>query len=168
MVPYTEDEREAELTRLMRQYGDAVKRLCCVYLRDLGAAEDAAQETFIRAYEHMDRLLSGEIANEKAWLMAVAVNACRTMLRSSWMRHVDRRQSIEALPLCAPSGDETGLALTQAIMALPVKLREIVLLHYYQDINLKTCARILGISAASATRRMKLAQQKLREELERG
>ena len=35
MVPYTEDVREQELTRLMAQYGDSVKRLCTVYLRDL-------------------------------------------------------------------------------------------------------------------------------------
>lgn len=165
---FAEDAREQELTRLMRTYGDSVKRLCCVYLRDLGVAEDAAQETFIRAYEHADRLLSGEINNEKAWLMTIAVNACRSMLRSSWMRHVDRRQSIETLPLASPSGEDMSLALTQAIATLPVKLRELVLLHYYQDLNLRICAKILGISPATATRRLQQAQKKLRDELERG
>ena len=168
MISYTEDARERELTRLMAQYGDGVKRLCCVYLRELGTAEDAAQETFIKAYEHMNQLLSGEIANEKAWLMRIAVNCCRDMLRSSWMRHIDKRRSIEDLTLTSPSNHEENFALTQAVMTLPVKLREIVLLYYYQDLNLRTCAQTLDISAATATRRLQQAQKKLRAELERG
>ena len=168
MIPYTEDVREQELTRLMSQYGDSVKRLCCVYLRDLGAAEDAAQETFIKVYDHIDQLLRGEIMSEKAWLMRIAVNACRDMLRSSWMRHIDRRRTIEDLTLVSPSNHEESFALTQAVMSLPVKLRELVLLYYYQDLNLRTCAQALDISAATATRRLKQAQKKLRAELERG
>ena len=167
-MSYTEDERERELVRLMSQYGDSVKRVCAVYLRDLGAAEDAAQETFIKAYEHVDRILSGEIVSEKAWLMRIAVNSCRNMLRSSWMRHVDRRRSIEELPLSASHDNDDSIALTQAIMSLPVKLREVVLLYYYQDLNLRTCAQILDVSAATATRRLQQAQKKLRAELERG
>ena len=54
MGAYTEDMREAVLMRLMQQYGDSLKRMCCIYLHDMGAAEDAAQETFIRAYEHIE------------------------------------------------------------------------------------------------------------------
>ena len=168
LMPFTEDVREQELTRLMAQYGDSVKRLCSVYLRDLGAAEDAAQETFIKAYEHISQILSGEIMSEKAWLMRIAVNSCRDMLRSSWMRHIDKRRAIEDLTLVSPSNHEESFALTQAVMALPVKLREVVLLYYYQDMNLRSCAQTLDISAATATRRLKQAQNKLRAELERG
>ena len=63
MAAYTEEVREQALVRLMEQYGDGIKRMCCVYLRDLGAAEDASQETFIKAYSHIDGLLCGEIEN---------------------------------------------------------------------------------------------------------
>lgn len=76
--------------------------------------------------------------------MRIAVNTCKDTLRSSWMRHIDRRQEIEALPLSIASCPEEKLALTQAIMALPPKLREIVLLYYYQDMSLRTCANVLG------------------------
>ena len=61
MSPFTEDEREQRLRHLMEVYGDGLKRLCCVYLRDMGLAEDAVQETFIKAYDHIDELLSGKI-----------------------------------------------------------------------------------------------------------
>lgn len=168
MPAFTEDERGRALTRLMRAYGDSVKRLCCAYLGQMDAAEDAAQETFVKAFEHIDRLLSGEIANEKAWLMRIAVNNCRSVFRSPWARMFDRRRSIEELPLASPPGDDERIALTQAVMGLPVKLRELILLHYYQDLSLRACAQILDISAATASRRLAKAQEALRAALERG
>lgn len=168
MSSYTEEEREQALSDLMRRHGDSIKRMCCVYLRDMGTAEDAAQETFIKAYSHIDELLRGDIQNEKAWLTRIAINTCKDMLRSSWMRHIDRRKTIEELPLAAPAGHEENLALTEAITKLPPKHREIVLLHYYQGLNLRTCAQILGISAPTATRRLSQATKRLRLEFEGG
>lgn len=130
MASYTEDTREQALTQLMHLYGDSIKRMCGVYLRDMGMADDAAQETFIKAYDHIDEWLDGEINNEKAWLMRIAINTCKDTLRSSWMRHIDRHQTIEALPLSITPNNEERLALTQAIMALAPKYKEIVLLYY--------------------------------------
>lgn len=167
MAAYTEDAREQALVRLMEQYGDGIKRMCCVYLRDLGAAEDAAQETFIKAYDHIEALLRGEIMNERAWLSRIAINTCKDMLRSSWMRHIDRRRAIEELPLSVAPTHEDSLFLTQSVMALPPKLKEIVLLYYYQDMNLRTCAQVLGISAATATRRLQQAHARLQKDMER-
>ena len=168
MAAYTEEIREQALVRLMNTYGDGIKRMCCVYLHDSGSAEDAAQDTFIKAYEHIDRILSGEILSEKAWLMRIAINTCKDMLRSSWMRHIDKRRAIEELPLSVSFSHEDSLALTQSIMALPPKLKDIVLLYYYQDMNLRTCAQVLGISAPTATRRLQQAQKKLKIDMERG
>lgn len=59
MASYTEDTREQALTQLMHLYGDSIKRMCGVYLRDMGMADDAAQETFIKAYDHIDEWLDG-------------------------------------------------------------------------------------------------------------
>ena len=168
MGPYTEEVREDALIRLMEGYGDSVKRMCCVYLRDLGVAEDAAQDTFLKAYEHIDQILSGEIRNEKAWLMRIAINTCRDTLRSSWMRHIDRRRAIEELPLAAPPQHQENLELTEAILSLPPKLKDIVLLHYYQGLTLRICAQILGISAPTASRYLAQAMKRLRLDLERG
>ena len=162
MAGTTKEAREAALVRLMDSYGDSVKRLCCVYLRELGAAEDAAQDTFVKAYQHIDELIGGTVRAEKAWLMRIAVNTCKDVLRSSWLRRIDRRRPIEELPLCAPAGHEESLAVMQAVSSLSPRLREIVLLHYYEDMSLKLCAQALGISAATATRRLQQAQERLR------
>ena len=99
--------------------------------------------------------------------MRIAINTCKDVLRSSWMRRFDRRRAIEDLPLSMTPNHDENIALMQAISTLPSKLKEIVLLHYYQDLSLRTCAQILGISAATATRRLQQAQAKLKLELER-
>ena len=168
MAAYTEEVREQALVRLMEQYGDGIKRICCVYLRDLSAAEDAAQETFIKAYDHIEPLLGGEIMNERAWLSRIAINTCKDMLRSSWMRHIDRQRAIEELPLAAPPQHQENLELTEAILKLPPKLKDIVLLHFYQGLSLRTCAQILGISAPTASRYLAQATRRLKMDLERG
>ena len=168
MSPFTEDEREQRLRHLMEVYGDGLKRLCCVYLRDMGLAEDAVQETFIKAYDHIDELLSGKIESTKAWLIRIAVNTCKDTLRSSWMRHIDNRQEIEALPLSIASRAEERLALTQAIMALAPKHREIVLLYYYQDMKLTEIAQVLEVAPSTVKRRLDSAHKALQRKLEGG
>lgn len=157
---------ENRLREWISRYSDDVLRTCFALLSDRTLAEDAMQDTFMKAWKAMSQFEGRENASPKTWLMRIAVNTCKDTLRSSWMRHIDRRQEIEALPLSIASCPEEKLALTQAIMALPPKLREIVLLYYYQDMSLRTCANVLGISAPTATRRLQQAQKKLRIQLE--
>ena len=115
-----------------------------------------------------DELLSGKIESTKAWLMRIAVNTCKDTLRSSWMRHIDNRQEIEALPLSIASCAEERLALTQAIMALAPKHREIVLLYYYQDMTLTEIAQVLEVAPSTVKRRLDSAHKALQRKLEGG
>lgn len=163
---FTSVPSEIRLKEWISRYSDDVLRTCFVLLSDQSLAEDAMQDTFTKAWKNMSQFEGRENASPKTWLMRIAVNTCKDTLRSSWMRHIDRRQEIEALPLSIASCPEEKLALTQAIMALPPKLREIVLLYYYQDMSLRTCANVLSISAPTATRRLQQAQKKLRIQLE--
>ena len=163
---FTSVPSEIRLKEWISRYSDDVLRTCFVLLSDQSLAEDAMQDTFTKAWKNMSQFEGRENASPKTWLMRIAVNTCKDTLRSSWMRHIDRRQEIEALPLSIASCPEEKLALTQAIMALAPKHREIVLLYYYQDMSLRACAQVLGISAPTATRRLQQAQKKLRIQLE--
>ena len=53
------------------------------YLRDGALAEDAAQETFVRAWRSREDFRGA--SSEKTWLTSIAVNVCRNMLRSPWL-----------------------------------------------------------------------------------
>ena len=168
MASYTEDTREQALTQLMHLYGDSIKRMCGVYLRDMGMADDAAQETFIKAYDHIDEWLDGEIGNEKAWLMRIAINTCKDTRRSRWTRHVDRRVTPEMLPEASAPFDERDEELTLALMRLPPKQREAVLLRYYQRMSLAQTAQAMGVTVSTVSRQLGRALRSLRGILEGG
>ena len=60
------------LDRLMNEYGDDILRVCYLYLKDYHLAEDAVQETFIRAMRSYGSF--GHRSKEKTWLTRIAVN----------------------------------------------------------------------------------------------
>lgn len=161
-VVTSSDSRDNDLRRLMARYQQDVLRMCCAILKDQALAEDATQETFVKAWRGLDRF-RGE-GDEKAWLMRIAINTCRDTLRTSWMRHVDRRVPLEQAPesYCNPK-DAT---LSDAVLHLPLKLKEAVLLYYYQGMTLDDTAQVLHISKTSVFRRLKRACAKLRDALE--
>lgn len=70
---------QQRLEQWISQYADAILHVCFIYLRDASQAEDAMQDTFIKAWKHMAQW-NGQ--SEKAWLMRIAVNTCRDYHRS--------------------------------------------------------------------------------------
>ena len=100
------------LDQMVQQYEKDLLRICCIYLRDRTAAEDVVQETFLKAFRNLDSF-RGE-SSEKTWLIKIAMNSCRDYRRSAWHRYIDRRVSIDQLPILssAPPSDD-HIALTR-------------------------------------------------------
>lgn len=146
---------------LVEQYQTALLRICYVYLQDRSLAEDAVQETFLKAFKSM-RSFRGD-CSEKTWLMRIAINTCHDTKRSGWFRHTDRRITPELLPEPEAAPSEEGVQVAVEIMELPPKLREVVLLYYYQNLSVQEIAQALGITHSSVSNRMKRARDKLRE-----
>ena len=161
----TDTGRSEELERLMDRYGDEIKRFCTLQLKDSFQAEDAAQDTFVKAWKALDTFRND--SSEKTWLIRIAVNTCRDYQRTGWFRHMDRRITLEDLPERAeemrfPDGEVSG-----AIASLPAKLRMVILLRYYEGFTVQETANISGVSAATAKRRIRKANQLLQKKLER-
>ena len=153
----------ALLLRLMQQYGAHVVGLCTLLLKDAHLAQDVAQETFIRAWKQGN--LRQE--TEKAWLTRVAVNLCRDEQRSRWFRHVDRRITPEELPLQADAPD-TDSDLLDSVHCLPAREREVIVMHYWNDMAPEDIARLLNIDRATVFRRLARGRKRLKIELEGG
>ena len=154
-----------KLETLMTRYGDSVLRLCFMTLRDRELARDAAQETFLKAYRALSTLRSEE--TEKAWLSRIAVNVCRDMQRKTWWRLFDRRITPEDLPEAFTEDEPPDSTPLLAVMNLPAKLRQVVLLHYYQGLTLTEIARALDEKPTTVRSRLMRAKQKLYDKLER-
>ena len=152
-----------ELLQMMQQYGAHVVGLCTLLLKDAHLAQDVAQETFIRAWKQGN--LRQE--TEKAWLTRVAVNLCRDEQRSRWFRHVDRRITPEELPLQADAPD-TDSDLLDSVHRLPAREREVIVMHYWNDMSPEDIAKLLNIDRATVFRRLARGRKQLKIELEGG
>ena len=63
---------EQILEHLMNEYGDTILRMCYLYLKDYQLAEDAVQETFLKALKHYGSFQHQ--CSEKTWLIRIAIN----------------------------------------------------------------------------------------------
>lgn len=153
-----------ELERLVLQYQQPLLRTCFLYLRDRALAEDAVQDTFLKAYRSLASF-RGE-CSEKTWLMKIAINTCCDLRRAHRLRRIDPCRIPDLLPQAAEPFTEAEGALVTQVMQLPRKLREVILLYYYQDMTVTEIAVSLGISQSSVSGRLKRAREKLRALLE--
>jgi len=156
--------RDQMLIDLVEQYQGMLLHMCYVYLRDQELAKDAVQETFLRAYRGLDTF-RGE-SSPKTWLIQIAVNTCKSMQRSAWLRYHDRRITPEELPQTALTTPENDLDIMCDIMLLPSRLREVIVLYYWQNMNATEIAQSLGIAQSTVSRRLKHAREKLHELLD--
>lgn len=154
------------LDQWIMAYEKDLLRICCVYLRDWSAAEDAVQETFLKAYKARSAFRGD--SQVKTWLIQIALNQCRDMRRSAWYRYIDPRINPEKLPLSSPPPSAEHLALQMAIMKLKPKYLEAVLLYFYEGYPMKEVARLLKITESAVSVRIQKAKQKLKAELEGG
>jgi len=164
VVKGPDNDKEAVIRQLVEAHQTPLLRLCYLYLHDLQLAEDAVQETFIKAARTLDKF-RGE-SSMKTWLTRIAMRTCCDMRRSFWFRRMDRRFTPEMLPDPIQAPDEEETALTVAVMNLPKKEREVILLYYYQDMNMSEIADALGVTQPTVSYRLRRAREKLRVELE--
>ena len=164
-VTVPDSAREVELIRWMRQYGGMISGLCAALLHDAALGQDVAQETFLRAYQKMDSFRGTHQESEEAWLTKIAVNLCRDQWKSRWFRFVDRRVTPDMLPESAVPLAVDDLDVYGAVMALPEKEKQVILLRYYQDMNADEIAYALSMGRTSVYRHLEKALKQLRQSL---
>ncbi len=151
--------RNQEFERLVEEYQTTVLRTCCLCLRDKSLAEDASQETFVKVFRTMGTF-RGE-SSEKTWIMKIAMHACYDINHSGWHRLFNRRITPENLPEAAVPVEDDDDELANAVIQLPLRLREVIVLYYFQGLKVNEIAKALGISQSSVSGRLKRGRDKL-------
>ena len=157
---------EERISRMIKTYEKDLLRLCCVYLKDASMAEDAVQETFLKAYKNLHSF-RGE-SSEKTWLIRIAINVCKDMQRTAWFRNIGRMVNLDDVQIPQVQEHDVKSAVVSEIMRLPKKLKEVVLLYYYEDMNQSEIAEILNVSITTVHRRLEKARALLKDMLEGG
>ena len=162
--PDNAPDRNQRLEQLVDRYQEQVMRMCFLYLCDKTLAEDAMQETFLKVYRALDTF-RGE-ASEKTWIIRIAIRTCYDMNHSGWFRVFNRQVTPDMIPETAVPFEESDDELMNAVIRLPIRLREVILLYYYQHMNVNETAEALGISQSSVSGRLKRGRERLKAMME--
>lgn len=143
------------IDEMVSKYSNMLYKICIVMLCSQQDAEDAIQDTFCRYLEKKPDFKNDE--HEKAWLIRVATNICRDMLR---FRSRHPKVPIDQLSnqLAAPAAKET---LTE-LMELPSKQKIVIYLHYVNGYSVKEIANILAITESAVKKRLQRGREYLR------
>lgn len=168
-------DREAAIEVLMEEYGEAIKRLVFTYIKDRSLTEDLTQEIFLTVYLKLDTFAGR--SSLKTWIYTIAINKCKDYLRSWHFRKVSSTNSF--LDFVGTSKDPENNLLDQsnrtemvhAILKLPVKYREVIILFYYKDFSIHDISVLLSVKESTVKVRLHRGREKLKmglDILERG
>jgi RNA polymerase sigma-70 factor (ECF subfamily) len=150
---------------IAEEHLDAVYRYLLLMTRDRTAAEDLTGETFEKAFRSWRRF-DPRRAAPRTWLCQIARNAALDHFRSEERRR--RRETTYAAD--APESEEPRLEglsapLEMALGELSAGEREVVALRVLLELDVRTAARVLGISPTACSTRLSRALQKLEEKV---
>ncbi len=142
--------------RAVEEYGNSLYRLCTVMLQNREDAQDAVQECFLRYITKAPDFTDFE--HEKAWLIRVASNICKDMLR--WRKHSSFLSLDEIRNI---SSSEDNAQILGLLVSLEEKYRIIIHLYYVEGYKTDELSAMLGISSATVRKRLQRGRDMLRE-----
>ena len=167
---------------LVLRHERTVFGLCLRLLGDVPAAEDAAQETFVKAWRGLASFRGEATAQVRPWLLRIAANRCYDGLRTRGRRPLAAAASLDAEPFeiepfwstqaDAPEGPEAhvlrgelAIHLERALTALPADQRLVVLLADLQGCDYAEVAAVTGAALGTVKSRLNRARARLRQTL---
>lgn len=160
---------DRDIERVMEQYGNSIYRVSFFILQNSHDAQDILQETIIKYMQKAPAFVDD--SHEKAWLLRVANNLCKDMLRFKKRNacvNLDELISSngELLQLSGENERERECGLIMQIFTLPEKYKWIIYLHYYEGYTIKETARILKLTEGAVKKRLERGRNMLRQILE--
>ncbi|MGA2357275.1 MAG: sigma-70 family RNA polymerase sigma factor [Terriglobales bacterium] len=172
----SDDQADVErvLAGEISAYGGIVQRwqgplinLAYRFCHDRGRAEEMAQEAFLRAYRALAQWRKE--AAFSTWLFALATNLYRSEIRRIPARNVSLDDVAEPHDARAFDGGleerDQDRAVRRAVLALPAKYREALILFYFHDMDVTSAARSLGLPEGTVKARLSRGRDILRGKL---
>lgn len=143
----------------VEQYTTYLLKMSFLYVRDRQLAEDIVQEVFVKLYQKYGEQLPLE--NPKGYLVQMTVNRCRDYFRS-W--HYRKVQAIDFFTVHEkadhPPSEDSDIA--GHVIKLPLKYREVVILHYFDEQGTAQIAALLNIPIGTVKTRLQKARRLLK------
>ncbi len=175
LVRAARDGRRAAYEELVRRYSGRIAAVCWAKLGRREAAEDMAQEAFLRGWRSLETLTEPERFG--GWLYGIAVRACLDRLKDrEWSQvplaalapdaNADEFLVGQPPPSASPmEGEERHAKVLAEVQSLPEIYREVVTMFYFEQQTYEQMSALLGIGGAAINARLMKARLLLRSKL---
>ena len=141
-------------------YGNMLFRYSLLMLGNVEDAEDVVQDTLLKYWQKAPNFQDKD--HEKAWLLTVAANRCRDLLRFR-MRH----PALDIDSIAEVAGemweDASDSGILEALMTLPEKYKSVLYLYYVEEYRMEDIASVIGRTSSAVKMRLKKGRQLLEE-----
>lgn len=155
-----EDER---FRYLINEHNDYLLQLSYLYVKDWNTAEDIVQEVFIKYWVKSEQF-QGQ-SSLRTYLTRMAINRCKDYLKSWRYRaqtltnvFTDSNRTKNQLIL-----QDEQLIVAEAVLSLPIKFREVIILYYFNELTIQNISKILVTSESTIKYRLKKAKERLKD-----
>lgn len=175
LIAASQQGQTEAFNELVIRYQNMVYTLCYRVLGEREVAEDAAQETFISAYEAIGRFRGGSF---RGWLLRIATNACYDILRTRKRRPSTPLSQLQEegsepfpVPSDAPGPEEEAVnqelweSIQKGLMTLPIDQRAVVVLCDVQGMSYEEAAKAMRCSVGTVKSRLSRGRAHLRDYL---
>ena len=151
------------LNTAIEKYGDMIYRIAVNQMKNRTDADDIFQEVFIKWMQHHDQMQNSE--HEKAWLIRVTLNQCKSALGSTWnKRKAEWSQEVENTMVYEDQIEE-GSDLDEVLNKLPERYRSVLHLFYYEELSISEIGNVLQEKESTVRTRLTRARRKLKSML---
>lgn len=131
-------QTEYDTVRAVETYSDMVRRICLYHLKNIADTEDICQDVFMKYMLYDGSFEDAE--HEKAWLIRVAVNACKDRFKSLFRHKTVPLDVLEEEAAVLEPGQSEVL---EAVLSLPSKYKDVIYLHYYEGYSASEIAGLM-------------------------
>ena len=143
------------MEKIIKRYENKLLRTALAIVGGKAEAEDIVQDTFVKLLEKQPEFESDE--HEAAWLIRVAVNLCKSRLRSHYWK-----KTVTLLDDYPAQNDEQE-SIIGAVLRLPAKYRTVIHLFYYEGYSTKEIAGITKQKEGTVREQLTRARRSLKD-----
>jgi len=161
---------------ILIKYQDRIYNVCRYMLGNAQDAEDAAQDTFIKAYRNLSDFRPD--SSLYTWLYRIGVNTCLDYKRRPFFASIfggtheddevmNKLQSDEPSPERLYESKQTGHALRAGLKQLSEKFRTVLILKEIEGLSYEEIAEVLDISIGTVKSRISRAREELKQQMKK-
>jgi RNA polymerase sigma-70 factor, ECF subfamily len=144
LISMDDMNRDDAIIYLMRRYGEEIKRVVYMFVQNWQQAETISQDVFVTVYADLDAFRLIEDNSVRNWIYSIMIRKTKEYL-DSWTYRKQMLRGKSKSHVCNIEAVSEDQLLYESILVLPIKYREVMILHFYCEFSLEETGVILNV-----------------------